>query len=152
MKRTLRRYRGKRKPRGLQSLSKIRKDYESKFKTQKRVFKQSQIVSLVGSVGNLKDFYKEIRKCKSTKMITHSIDDDEWYRHFEQVCTSGASLEREEPELQDASKSFVELLDGDITEEKIRQALKYLRHRRLGGPSGLVKEISIFWCETVVPF
>ena len=48
------------------------------------------------------------------KVITHSIDGDEWYRHFEQIFNSGASLEREEPEHQDASETFDELLDGDI--------------------------------------
>ena len=46
-------------------------------------------------------------------MITYSIDVDEWCRHFEQVSNSGASLEREEPELQDASELFDGLLYGD---------------------------------------
>ena len=45
--------------------------------------------------------------------MTHFIDDDEWPRQFEQVLNSGASLERKEPELQNASELLDELLDGD---------------------------------------
>ena len=77
VKRILRRYRRKGKLCDFQSYLKIRKkDYKSKVKTKKRLFKQRQIDSLLGSAGNPKDFWGEIRKCKR-KMITHSIDDDE---------------------------------------------------------------------------
>ena len=63
-----------------------------------------------------------------------------------------ASLEREEPELQNASKLFDELLDGAITEEEIRQALQSLKHGKADGPGGLVNEILISAGDTLVPF
>ena len=63
-----------------------------------------------------------------------------------------ASLEREEPELQNASELFDELLDGDITEGEIRQALQSLKHGKADGPDGLVNEILISVSETIVAF
>ena len=75
--------------------------HKGELETKKHVFIQVQIDPLLGLFIKSRDFSfrGKIDNCKHEKMITHSVDDDRWFHHFEHVFKPGATLGGEEPEL-----------------------------------------------------
>ena len=105
---------------------------------KKSEYKHRQVDSLLNAIGSPKDFWGEVRKYRHKKFTPNSISVEEWHDHFEQVLNDNVSPDGHCVQgLEDVS-TFDELLDGDISETEIRQAIRNLKPGKAAGTDGIV--------------
>jgi hypothetical protein len=123
-----------------------RKVYKEMIKEKKKESQRNDVEQLVKSANNCQEFWGEIRKHKKKKIQTNNIMNTAWVQHFKEVfCggVNGVNMGDTDIDLDDnADENTCEpLLDAEITEREVSDAIRKLKAGKAPGPDNILAEL-----------
>ena len=123
---------------------------------RKKIFHEKQLESLISCVADSKAFWSKLKiiTCKRNPNRFVNITSQEWFTHFEQLF---ADVNQEDSEMfeniviENTDGELVNLVNADISDDEILQAIKHLKKGRSGGPDGLLPEFSMESIDILLP-
>ena len=108
-----------------------RKEYKQFIEAKKRDFRSSHVKSLLSTVNDSQTFWKEIRKHRGWKVVTHDISGTDWCDHFEKVLNAGVNGTQLQQDSEVTDDFSNEILDADITAEEVKAAIRHLMNGKV---------------------
>ena len=157
VKQCLRRFRRTRNNDDFDLYSKQRKEYKCLIENKKREDKKASASALLESVKNSSDFWKEVRKHRKPRTLVNNIQTKEWLDHFDRVfnestknIVSDSNVESNDGIQEE--ETFDDILDCEITEQEVRNAIRHLKAGKSAGPDCILVEMLKVAEPVIVPY
>jgi hypothetical protein len=121
-----------------------RKIYNALLKNKKVESKRAATECLVNSSKNSQVFWNEVKKHKQKKFQTNRISNEAWIKHFEAVFNgNNMQVDIEHPSgLQPTEEDiYDDVLDAEISESEIRDAIRRTKCGKAPGPDNILAEV-----------
>ena len=157
VKQCLRRFRRTRNDDDFDLYSKQRKEYKCLIENKKREDKKASASALLESVKNSSDFWKEVRKHRKRRTLVNNIQTKEWLDHFDRVFNESTknTVSDSNVESNDGiqeEETFDDILDCEITEQEVRNAMRHLKAGKSAGPDCILAEMLKVAEPVIVPY
>ena len=157
VKQCLRRFRRTRNDDDFDLYSKQRKEYKCLIENKKREDKKASASALLESVKNSSDFWKEVRKHRKRRTLVNNIQTKEWLDHFDRVFNESTknTVSDSNVESNDGiqeEETFDDILDCEITEQEVRNAIRHLKAGKSAGPDCILAEMLKVAEPVIVPY
>ena len=134
-----------------------RREYKNLIKRKKKEYKDSLVNKLLNSVKSQSDFWDVIRKVSSRKaQPSNDISIQEWFEHFKAVLETGDVYDDNNEENLHCNNTEdsddIDILNGPITREEVKYAIRKLKNGKSAGPDGLIGEFFKNSGDVVVNF
>ena len=123
-----------------------RKRYKALLKSKKQEFKKRKTSFLASNISDSSVFWRELRNMgcsKADNTANCNIKMDEWYEHFKKVF-QGDELQSDSINLdleEELSTETEHILNEDITEDEVKQAIERLKVGKACGVDGITAEM-----------
>ena len=106
---------------------------------------------------NSSDFWKEVRKHRKRRTLVNNIQTKEWLDHFDRVFNESTknTVSDSNVESNDGiqeEETFDDILDCEITEQEVRNAIRHLKAGKSAGPDCILAEMLKVAEPVIVPY
>ena len=128
-----------------------RREYKNLLQRKKREFNDTVLHRLVASIGNQKDFWKNVQNVsfKATQPKSN-IDIDTWFKHFKSLLEIDTDSENVSTDMEDVHINGC--IDRPISKEEVLMAIRKLKNRKSAGPDGIIGELIKHSNEQMIDF
>ena len=131
-----------------------RNSYKSLLRRKEAQYKKEKVNNILENVHNSQEFWKEMKRYKPKNPVKNSISEYAWYDHFNNLLNDTNNLSETDIDYEEegnGSEVNLDLLNSDITESEVREAISHAKTGKAAGPDLILNEF-LKSSEDIIPF
>lgn len=120
-----------------------RREYKNMISMKKLAYNNQLYHQIESSIGDQKDFWKNVRTVLRKDYSKNTITTEEWYDHFKNLLDihDSSGTDTQEECVAHVHDDSLEYLDRPISKQDVISAIKKLKNAKAAGPDGFIGEI-----------